>query len=47
VSGGQRHPRRAPKPVGVCYARFIPWLGQVLSFRAADVEGDLGLIIAG
>jgi acetyl CoA:N6-hydroxylysine acetyl transferase len=43
LSGGQRHPRRAPNPVGVCYARFIPWLDQVLSFRAADVEDDLGL----
>jgi acetyl CoA:N6-hydroxylysine acetyl transferase len=43
LSGGQRHPRRAPKRAGVCYARFIPWLGQVLSFRAVDVAGDLGL----
>ncbi len=43
LSGGQRHPRRAPKPTDVCYARFIPWLGQVLSFRVVDVERDLGL----
>lgn len=43
LSGDRRHPRRAPKPIGVCYARFIPWLDQVLSFRAVDVEGDLDL----
>ncbi len=47
LSGGQRYPRRAPKPTDVCYARFILWLGQVLSFRVVDVERDLGSIIAG
>jgi acetyl CoA:N6-hydroxylysine acetyl transferase len=43
MSNGRRHPRRAPKPVGVCYARFIPWLGQILSLRVVDVERDLEL----
>lgn len=37
---GQRHPRRPPKPAGVVYARQIPWLGKVLSFRVATVDED-------
>ncbi len=39
-ANGQRHPRRPPKPAGVVYARQIPWLGKVLSFRVATVEED-------
>jgi acetyl CoA:N6-hydroxylysine acetyl transferase len=31
-----RHPRRAPKPSGQVYARFIPWLGKTLSFHVAS-----------
>jgi acetyl CoA:N6-hydroxylysine acetyl transferase len=44
MTGGKRHPRRAPKPEGLAYARFIPWLAQVISFRAIDLDGDLPLI---
>ena len=42
MSGGKRHPRRPPKPEGLVYARFIPWLAQVISFRAASLD-DLQL----
>lgn len=42
LTGDRRHPLRRPKPRGVVYARFIPWLGETLSFRAATVEDDLG-----
>lgn len=38
---GQRHPRRPPKPAGEVYARHIPWLGKVLSFRVATIEEDV------
>ncbi|MEK1889885.1 MAG: GNAT family N-acetyltransferase [Phyllobacterium sp.] len=41
MSNGQYHPKRAAKPTGVVYERFIPWLGETLSFRAADPESDL------
>lgn len=41
MTEGRRHPLRPPKPDGVVYARFIPWLGGVLSLRAATVEGDV------
>lgn len=41
MTGGKRHPQRAPKPRGIVYARFIPWLGQTISFRAATIEADL------
>jgi acetyl CoA:N6-hydroxylysine acetyl transferase len=41
MSGGKRHPRRAPKPGGVVYSRYIPWLRQVFSFRTVDIETDL------
>ncbi len=41
LSGGRRHPLRRPKPEGVTYARFIPWLGEILTFRTVDVEDDL------
>lgn len=32
-TGGQRHPVRPAKPDGTVYARWIPWLNGVLSFR--------------
>ena len=41
MTDGKRHPRRAPKPEGLVYARFIPWLGQTISFRVVDLEQDL------
>ncbi|CCD94889.1 putative acetylase [Bradyrhizobium sp. ORS 375] len=44
ISGGKRHPRRPPKPVGRVYSRFIPWLSDVVSFRAVDIERDLALV---
>jgi RimJ/RimL family protein N-acetyltransferase len=36
-----RHPMRPPKPEGVVYARYIPWLERTLTFRAARAEADL------
>jgi acetyl CoA:N6-hydroxylysine acetyl transferase len=44
MTQGKRHPRRPPKPDGVVYARFIPWLAQMISFRAANLNDDLQLI---
>lgn len=41
LTHGKRHPVRAPKPRGVLYQRFIPWLGQTFSYRALDIEADL------
>ncbi|MCM2293117.1 acetyltransferase [Allorhizobium sp. BGMRC 0089] len=41
IGKGVVHPLRPPKPEGRVYARFIPWLGKVLSFHVADVEADL------
>ncbi|WP_232468129.1 GNAT family N-acetyltransferase [Bordetella genomosp. 13] len=38
---GQRHPLRPPKPSGEVYARQIPWLGKVLSFRVATIDQDV------
>ncbi|ASM71010.1 MULTISPECIES: GNAT family N-acetyltransferase [Roseobacteraceae] len=32
-----RHPVRPPKPVGPLYRRHIPWLGQQIELRAADI----------
>lgn len=43
MTDGKRHPQRPPKPDGLVYARFIPWLGRVLSFRAARMD-DLELL---
>lgn len=40
---GQRHPLRAPKPEGIVYSRFIPWLGETLSFRTPAIDTDLAL----
>ena len=33
-----RHPLRPPKPSGALYRRRIPWLGRVLSLRAACLD---------
>ncbi|RZT39137.1 GNAT family N-acetyltransferase [Cupriavidus agavae] len=44
MTDGKRHPRRPPKPAGVVYARHIPWLGQTLTLRAAELERDLPLL---
>ncbi|MEQ9609814.1 MAG: GNAT family N-acetyltransferase, partial [Kiloniellaceae bacterium] len=41
MSDGKRHPQRPPQAEGVVYARFIPWLGQSISFRVATLEHDL------
>ena len=38
-----RHPLRPPKPQGLLYQRFIPWLGQTFSYRALDIEADLAM----
>jgi acetyl CoA:N6-hydroxylysine acetyl transferase len=44
MTEGKRHPRRPPKPEGLVYARFIPWLAQVVSFRVANLDDDLLLV---
>lgn len=44
MTDGRRHPRRAAKPTGKVYGRFIPWLSEVISFRVADLENDLHLL---
>jgi len=41
LSEGRRHPLRSPKPVGMVYQRYIPWLEQTLSFRTLDLQVDL------
>lgn len=41
LTNGRYHPVRAPKPRGLVYQRFIPWLGKTLSFRSVDIEADL------
>jgi acetyl CoA:N6-hydroxylysine acetyl transferase len=44
MTDGKRHPRRSPKPDGLVYARFIPWLAEVISFRVANLGDDLHLL---
>lgn len=41
LTQGRRHPLRRPKPSGLIYQRFIPWLGKTFSFRALEIERDL------
>lgn len=41
LTQGRRHPLRRPKPTGLLYQRFIPWLGKTFSFRALEIERDL------
>lgn len=36
--GRVSHPSRPPKPVGTVYARYIPWLGGVLSLDVATLD---------
>lgn len=36
--GRVSHPSRPRKPVGTVYARYIPWLGGVLSFDVATLD---------
>lgn len=40
---GRRHPLRGPKPQGVVYTRYIPWLKRTLTLRALQQENDLPL----
>ena len=44
MTDGRRHPRRAARPMGKVYGRFIPWLSEVISFRVADLDNDLHLL---
>lgn len=41
LTQGKRHPQRPPKPEGVVYQRFIPWLGKTFAFRTLDAQQDL------
>lgn len=42
MSEGRRHPRRPPKPDGMVYVRYIPWLDRSMSFRVLTLD-DLPL----
>lgn len=41
LTQGRRHPVRPPKPEGIVYTRFIPWLGARFELRTVDVATDL------
>ncbi|HEY9100468.1 GNAT family N-acetyltransferase [Chitinimonas sp.] len=41
VSGGKRHPRRAPTPQGVVYRRYLPALDSTITLRVAELDRDL------
>ncbi len=41
ADGGRYHPRRAPKPHGLLYQRYIPWLGRTFTFRSLEIDEDL------
>ncbi|MGV6476980.1 GNAT family N-acetyltransferase [Azotobacter vinelandii] len=41
MTNGIRHPLRPERNQGELYRRFIPWLGQTLSFRIAEINEDL------
>ncbi|GAB7527637.1 hypothetical protein PS3A_00410 [Pseudomonas sp. 3A(2025)] len=41
ITESKRHPLRPVAPSGVLYSRYIPWLGQTLTFQQADPEHDL------
>lgn len=41
TENGIRHPRRPPMRDGLLYTRFIPWLGQSMTFETADPERHL------
>lgn len=38
---GRRHPLRPETPAGIVYARTIPWLDRLLSFRTLTEPGDV------
>jgi RimJ/RimL family protein N-acetyltransferase len=40
MTNGTRHPFR-PQPGGTLYRRFIPWIGQTVSFDILDLDKDL------
>lgn len=44
MTGGIRHPRRAPYRDGVVYTREIPAFGHRLTLRTASIESDLPLL---
>lgn len=44
VSAGCRHPVRAARQEGECYARWIPWLGARLSITAFSLDTDLATL---
>jgi acetyl CoA:N6-hydroxylysine acetyl transferase len=46
VTHGRRHPLRPGTPAGTVYARAIPWLGRILSFRTLTEPGDVALFSA-
>ncbi|MCO8171476.1 acetyltransferase [Pseudomonas sp. 21LCFQ02] len=41
ISDGKRHPLRPRSSTEVLYSRYIPWLGQTLTFQQADPDRDL------
>lgn len=41
LTDGKRHPVRPPKPLGLLYQRYVPWVGKTFSFRSFDRERDL------
>ncbi|WP_434632558.1 GNAT family N-acetyltransferase [Chromobacterium sp. CV08] len=41
VSNHHQHPLRPPKPRGEVYRRYLPEIGETLSFRTVDPEADL------
>jgi len=41
ISGGKRHPARAPKPRGEVYRRFDARLGAWVSLRTVEIDVDL------
>ncbi len=43
ISGGKRHPYRAPKPCGEVYRRFDARLGAWISLRTVEIDHDLAL----
>ncbi|MDE1165513.1 MAG: GNAT family N-acetyltransferase [Pseudomonas sp.] len=41
VTDGKRHPARSAAQSSVVYRRFVPWVGQTLTFELADADRDL------
>ncbi|MBY4949958.1 acetyltransferase [Cupriavidus respiraculi] len=41
MTGEKRHPMRPPKPEGLVYARYIPWLQRTMTLHAATIRQDL------